>query len=179
MYQVGQHVEGNSLPPSVYPEHEVMNWVHVRLSGYPTSMSLTSGSTCLHRLLVHTRVAHHVGGSKVAHHKRILPTLDCINHLQEVMKVKVQRLWQFNMPCTQSTSVRNERDCLAHRLANTFSAHLWLEIVGGDLGGGHHQSVLTIKWLLNPTIEEERDMSILLRFYIVGRGEEGGKGELP
>ena len=92
MYQVGQTVEGNSLPPSVYPEHEVMNWVHVRLSGYPTSMSLTSGSTCLHRLLVHTRVAHHVGGSKVAHHKRILPTLDCINHLQEVMKVKVQAI---------------------------------------------------------------------------------------
>lgn len=111
MYQ-GQHVEGNSLPPSVYPEHEVMNRVLVRPSGYPSSLSLTSGSTCLHRLLVHTRVAHHVGGGKVAHHKRILPTLDCINHLQEVMKVKVQRLWQFNMPCTQSTSVRNERDCL-------------------------------------------------------------------
>lgn len=156
-----------------------MNRVLVRPSGYPTSMSLTSGSTCLHCLLVHARVAHHVGGGKVTHHKRILPTLDCINHLQEVMKVKVQRIWQFNMPCTQSTSVRNERECLAYRLANTFSAHLWLEVVGGDLGRGHHQSVLTIKRLLNPTIEEERDMSILLRFYIVGRGEEGGKGELP
>ena len=56
-----------------------------------------------------------------------------------------------------------------HSLSDSVSAHLWLEVIGRDLGGGNHQPVLSVEWLLLTTVEEESDVGILLCLW---RGEE-------
>ena len=53
-------------------------------------------------------------------------------------------------------------DTLGHLLANTLSAHLRIKVVGSDLGRRNHVAHFTGKLLFDSTVEEERDVRVLL-----------------
>lgn len=53
---------------------------------------------------------------------------------------------------------------LGHLLTNTGSAHLGVEVVGGNAGRGNHITLLTRELLLDTTVEEERNVGVLLSF---------------
>lgn len=60
--------------------------------------------------------------------------------------------------------VLSGRNSLGHLHTNFMGVHFRLEIVGGDLGGGHHLSVLKVKLLFRATIEKEGHVGVLFGF---------------
>lgn len=55
------------------------------------------------------------------------------------------------------------RNALGHAVGDGGSAHLGVEVVGGDLGRGDHVAVLARELLLDAAIEEEGDVGVLFR----------------
>lgn len=50
-------------------------------------------------------------------------------------------------------------------VGDALDAHLGLFVVSSDFGGWDHVALLRLKLLLGTTIEEERDMGVLLGLY--------------
>ena len=54
-------------------------------------------------------------------------------------------------------------DNFGNLVGDTLYTHAWLLVIGRNLGRGDHMALLIFELLLNTTVEEERDVRILLR----------------
>jgi hypothetical protein len=58
-------------------------------------------------------------------------------------------------------------DDLGNLVGDTLNRHLGLLVVGGDLGGGDHVSLLALELLLDTTVKKEGNVGVLFGFYEV------------
>ena len=69
------------------------------------------------------------------------------------------------------TLIRLGLDDLCDLLGNTLDTHLRVLVVGGNLRRRDHVALFVVELLLDTTVEEERDMRILLRFWMGVRND--------